>query len=893
MKENYQQRQKERYHYGRWENGGCFLRPLQPFGKGYSIAMPPPNVTGVLHMGHLLNNTIQDVLIRYARQMGQCAFWQPGTDHAGISLQVKVEKELQKQGIFTKNLSREECLRHACNYRDAYGNIILDQLRHLGVSCDFSKKVHTLDPAYCRTVLAGFVELFRRGYIYRGRRMVNWCPVSQTAISDEEVIMEARRGKLYRIRYAIAELSGEYLEVCTTRPETIPGDVAIAVHPSDLRHRHLIGKHVCRPFPKKEIPIIGDSDVLQDFGTGALKITPAHDPVDFAIGQRHSLECLDILNGDGTLNALAGSELEGLSREDAREKSVQMLKNLGLLLEEEDYEHSVGISERSGKPIEPRLSDQWFLRYPQVERAKEVVRKGLIQFFPRHWEKTYLHWLDGIQDWCISRQLYWGHRIPVWYPKGGDRTDVSAWHVSVDGPPDPENWEQDEDVLDTWFSSAFWPMGTMGWPDPIAMETHHFQFYYPTAVLVTGPDIIFFWVARMIMMALEFLGRGDGEDLKNVIPFRAVYFTGIIRDSKGRKMSKSLGNSPEPLDLIEKYGADGVRFGLLSMAPIGQDVLFDEGRLKQGRNFCTKLWHACRFRMLQGDDFLPKLLLPPQRISGVDAAILLALIQLCEQLETALKNYEFHSAVQKVEHFFRSDYCDWFVEICKIRMKANPSLRAEILGVQDIVLRQLLQLLHPFTPFICEELWQTMGYGEGFLQDVSLLTGDGLKKQLEGLADFDGGTTAPVENLRETVGLLRALKASIGLANCKDVPMYCDGNWEEAAAEEHLFILKEMVGFSTVRVVNSLQGLSTVLTPLGTFAFEANGSDVDGAKEREKLLREAEALRSNIAANEKKLSDVKFCQRAPAEVVAGAKSLLMKNQKDLEEIERILHISQG
>jgi valyl-tRNA synthetase len=880
MEKEYQFKEVERRWYELWEKSGCFRRPESLDGESYTIVMPPPNVTGVLHMGHLLNNTLQDVLIRRARQNGRCVFWQPGTDHAGISLQVVVEKKLIKKGINPKELSREEFLEYARQWRDDHGDIILNQLRHLGVSCDFSKKVHTLDPAYSRTVLAGFVELYRRGLIYRGRRMVNWCPKTQTAISDEEVLMQTQKGTLYRMRYEIVEDPGNFIEISTTRPETIPGDVAVAVHPEDPRYQHLIGKHARRPFPEVQIPIIGDNAVLRDFGTGALKITPAHDPVDFAVGQRHGLSAIDVLTPDGRMNELAGSELCGLTRESARGKAVQMLRERGLLLAAEDYEHSVGISERSGVPIEPRLSDQWFLSYPCVERAKAAIQNGVIQFFPRRWEKTYLHWLDNIQDWCISRQLLWGHRIPVWYRRGCDRRDPANWHVSLVGPADPENWERDNDVLDTWFSSAFWPLGTLGWPDAKAMAKHNFDFFYPTATLITGPDIIFFWVARMIIMSIAFLGG----DMQQIVPFRAVYFTGIVRDSQGRKMSKSLGNSPEPLDLIGQYGADGVRFGLLSIAPQGQDVLFDSVRMEQGRNFCTKLWNACRFRILQGN-----LEMPPGIIQSFmmaeDESILHSLIDLTQQMELAFSQYEFHGAVQRLEKFFRDDYCDWYVEVCKTRMRQDESQRAHILMLQDIILRHYLQLLHPFMPFITQELWHAMGYSgdEKFIQNVPLKTAEQLKK----IATISPNNVAMVAELRETINIIRAHKSFLGLAKQTQLRIYYHSENRRAAILKYGTILCFLCGLGELIDVDSLGGRPTTLTPWGIFAIDAP-NNIDNKQELERLRKEIEVMERNIANNETKLNSKDFLSRAPEKIIAGARTLLEENRDKLMKSQKLL-----
>ena len=573
--------------YGKWVESGCFKARKAARGEAFSIVIPPPNVTGVLTMGHVLNNTIQDILIRRARQLGKNAVWIPGTDHAGVATQTKVEAYLRKEKrTSAKELGREKFVEIAKQWRDKHGGIIIGQLKKLGASCDWDRLVHTLDDDYSKAVLTAFVKLFKEGYIYRGKRMVNWCPANLTALSDEEVVMVHCKSKLYKMKYELAGQPGTYLQISTTRPETIMGDSAVAVNPKDERYAHLVGKRAIRPFPRAEIPIIGDEYVDMSFGTGVLKVTPAHDPADFEIGRRHNLEVIEVMNPDGTMNALAGKDFEGLDRFEAREKAVKKLDELGLLVAVEDYENNVGYSERGNVPIEPRLSDQWFMRYPKVKEAKAAVESGAIRFWPQRWEKTYTHWLDNIRDWCISRQIWWGHRIPVWYRKGVENPDINdpeQVHVSVEGPSDPENWTRDEDSLDTWASSWIWPFATMGWPDEDKMRELEMDKFYPTSDLVTGPDIIFFWVARMIMAGLEFLPG----PMSSRIPFKNVYFTGIIRDMKGRKMSKSLGNSPDPLDIIARYGADGLRFGVMNCAPQGQDILFSEERVELGATSAT------------------------------------------------------------------------------------------------------------------------------------------------------------------------------------------------------------------------------------------------------------------------------------------------------------------
>jgi valyl-tRNA synthetase len=569
--------------YSWWIENALFTADPTSPKPAYSIVIPPPNVTGVLTLGHVLNNTLQDILARRARQTGHEVLWLPGTDHAGIATQTVVERKLRKEEKKTRHdLGRDEFLKRVWEWKEKHGGIIINQLKKLGCSCDWTRERFTMDDAYARKVQEVFVDLHAKGMIYRGKRMVNWCPISLTALSDEEVIPKNQKGFFYHYKVEVVEKPGTYLEIATTRPETIMADAAVAVNPKDPRYTALIGLHVRRPLPagvEALLPIIGDEAVDFEFGTGVLKVTPAHDKTDYEIGLRHNLPVVDIFNPDATLNDLAGDEFAGLDRFEARTKAVDKLRELGLLVKEEPHENNVGFSERADVPIEPRLSEQWFLKYPKTVEARDAVRKHLIRFFPDRWEKVYDHWLENIQDWCISRQLWWGHRIPVWYPAGESNAENAKCQIESPG----DGWVQDSDVLDTWFSSWLWAHETM---EPAALAK-----FFPTSVLVTGPDIIFFWVARMIMASLEYTGQ---------VPFKDVYFTGIIRDKQERKMSKSLGNSPDPLDLIAKYGADGIRAGLLRIAPQWQDIKFDEQQIVEGRNFCNKLRNACRFRQMQG-----------------------------------------------------------------------------------------------------------------------------------------------------------------------------------------------------------------------------------------------------------------------------------------------------
>ncbi|MEY2585286.1 MAG: valyl-tRNA synthetase, partial [Verrucomicrobiota bacterium] len=621
--------------YAHWEEAGYFRADAHSAKPPFSIVIPPPNVTGILTLGHVLNNTIQDILARRARMQGFEVLWLPGTDHAGVGTQTAVEKNLRQTENKTRHdLGREEFLRRVVDWTQKHGGIIIKQLKRLGASCDWSRQRYTFDDDYVRAVENVFVDLYRKGLVYRGRRMINWDPAAQTALSDEEVIARPQKGKLYYVRYEIVDEPGRFLEVATTRPETIMADTGVAVHPDDPRYRDLIGKQVVRPLAREKIPVVSDAAIDPKFGTGVLKVTPAHDTLDFEIGVRHSLPVIDVLHPDGRINCPAVPELDGLDRFAARQKSAELLAQAGLLAKEEPHENNVGFSQRSEVPIEPRLSEQWFLRYPKTQEALDVVRDHLIRFFPRHWEKVYGQWLENIQDWCISRQIWWGHRIPAWYAKQrsevGDRKPEI--YVGIEPPADAENWEQDPDTLDTWFSSWLWAYETMD------EETR--AKFYPTSVLVTGPDIIFFWVARMIFAGLEFK-PGKSDRIEDNIPFRDVFFTGLIRDKQGRKMSKSLGNSPDPLDLIGKYGADGLRFGLMRIAPIGQDIAFDEKQIEEGRNFATKLWNAARFRQMHGpSEAQPQL--DPNSLSIYSIEVLARFNELLVAVEDAYREYKFN-----------------------------------------------------------------------------------------------------------------------------------------------------------------------------------------------------------------------------------------------------------
>ena len=832
--------------YDQWIKQGCFRADATSAKPGFSIVIPPPNVTGVLTLGHVLNNTLQDILARRARQQGKEVLWLPGTDHAGIATQTVVERQLRKEeGKTRRDLGREEFLQRVWTWKEKHGGIIIKQLKRLGCSCDWERERFTMDEDYSRQVQEVFVKLHEKGCIYRGKRMVNWCPVSQTALSDEEVIMKPAKGKLYVMRYEVAEEPGTYLEIATTRPETLMGDTAVAVHPDDPRYARFIGKHAVRPFPRAEIPIVGDTHIDMTFGTGVLKVTPAHDKADFEIGQRHGLEVIDVMNPDGTLNALAGAEFAGMERFAAREAAAAKLEEMGLLVRVEDYENNVGYSERADVPVEPRLSEQWFLRYPQVPAALEAVTSGKIRFVPERWAKIYEHWMTNIQDWCISRQLWWGHRIPVWYRKD----DATVMHVGLDAPADAENWRQDDDVLDTWFSSWLWPFATM---DDATRKK-----FYPTNDLVTGPDIIFFWVARMIMAGLEFTGE---------VPFRNVFFTSIIRDLKGRKMSKSLGNSPDPLDLMAKYGADGLRFGLMRIAPHGQDVRFDENQIKEGRNFANKLWNAARFREMQGAATSDKPL-AEHNLSPYSVAVLVAFDAMHAAYRQALDDFHFHEAAAVLYDFFWSTYCDWYVEASKAELAAGGEAADSVRAVMDHVLSGYLRLLHPFMPHITEELWERLGYARGEGNDrLVLFATSPAEDSLPSLAGEEKARAAnAVTAVYDAVREVRVLRAEFKVPSNTECVVHLARHADFAGMDLSVFrMLAKASEVVEVGAAGPSKKMPHTLTPLGEVYLEL---EIDVVAERTRLQAEIVKVEAEIAKVQAKLGDSSFVQGAPPQVI--------------------------
>ena len=862
--------------YARWVDSGCFTADPSSAAPSYSIVIPPPNVTGILTLGHVLNNTLQDILARRARQTGHEVLWLPGTDHAGIATQTVVERQLRKEEKKTRHdLGREAFLKKVWEWKEKHGGIIIGQLKKLGASCDWSRERFTMDEAYARKVQEVFVDLHGKGLIYRGKRMVNWCPVSLTALSDEEVIPKKQKGYLYHFKLEVVEAPGAWLEIATTRPETIMGDTAIAVNPKDQRYAHLIGKHVRRPLPldvEVQLPIIGDEAVDFEFGTGVLKVTPAHDKTDYEIGLRHNLPVIDIMNADGTLNDLAGDGFAGLDRFEARAEAVERLKELGLLTREEPHENNVGFSERADVPVEPRLSEQWFLKYPKTIEARDAVRNGLIRFFPKRWEKVYDHWLENIQDWCISRQLWWGHRIPVWYAPEGSGEEP---RIQIESPG--EGWTQDPDVLDTWFSSWLWAHDTMD-------EAVRAKFY-PTSVLVTGPDIIFFWVARMIMAGLEYTGE---------IPFRDVYFTGIIRDKQGRKMSKSLGNSPDPLDLISKYGADGLRFGIIRVAPQGQDIKFDEKQIEEGRNFANKLWNAARFREMQGPcNPSPD----PTGLPLPDIAI--HLLHRFDTMHAALRgayaDYRFHEVAGLLYDFFWGDYCDWFVEAAKpILNGGDEQAKKAILTVMDATLSGTLRLLHPLMPHVTEELWKRLGFkapasasGTGKRAGLLLYTVPPAEKLLNLPESEITAASTRTTALYAAIHAARNLRAEFKIPSQQQVRFLLAPKEEIHDSRRAIFAgLTRASGLEILKDIPPA-GTPSVVTDLGTIYMPLEGL-VDLDAERKRIAAEITKVEAELVKVEAKLADTSFVEKVPANVLEDHRQRREKWSEKLETLKTTL-----
>jgi len=870
----YEPAEVEKKWYPIWEDSGYFHGGDSPEKPPFAIVIPPPNVTGILTLGHVLNNTLQDILCRHARMTGHDVCWFPGTDHAGIATESRVVKFLkEKEGKTRDELGREEFIRRVWQWKAEYGGKIIRQLRTLGCSCDWERERFTMDEGLSEAVKKVFVELYNKGYIYRGQRMINWCPAAKSALSDEEVIYRDVPGKFYYFRYPLADGSG-FLRIATTRPETMFGDTAVAVHPEDPRYRDLIGKMVKLPLTDREIPIVGDQHADPEKGTGCVKITPGHDPNDFMVGQRHRLEIINIMNVDGSLNDRCPAEYVGLDRFAARELCVKRMEEAGLLEKIEDITHSVGFSERGGVPIETLVSAQWFCRMGELAKpAIEAVKSGKIKFYPERWSKTYFHWMENIQDWCISRQLWWGHRIPAWY-----NDETGEVYVGTEAPTAPGKWRQEEDVLDTWFSSWLWPFSIMGWPE----KTSELKRFYPTDDLVTGPDIIFFWVARMIMAGEEFMGD---------IPFRNVYFTSIIRDDKGRKLSKSLGNSPDPLEVIAEYGADALRFSIVYIAPVGMDIRYSNDKCEIGRNFANKLWNACRFRQMQGDVTGYARQLPAGELSADERWMLAKLDAAVATIEDELKKFRFHTAAHALYDLVWSDFCDWFVEAEKRPFRAGGADKERALAVLDYTLFTILKLLHPFMPFITEELAHRMGFveeGKTLMYEAFPVPG--------ACAVADDGTIARVEGKFELVRGGRFLRSSYNIADGKKLNFHIKAGSPEDLAflNGELESLKLLLNAENIELsLDAFDSAKLGAAPkrvcrIGVVSLPLAGL-IDVAAEKAKLEKQLKELNGWIRGTEAKLANEKFLNGAPPQVVADAKSKLAELVERRERTTELLN----
>lgn len=857
ISEKYNPQDTEQKWYNYWlENKYFHSEPNEK--PAYTVVIPPPNVTGILHMGHMLNNTIQDVLVRRARMKGFNACWVPGTDHASIATEAKVVAKLKSEGINKSDISREEFLKHAWDWTHKYGGTILEQLKKLGCSCDWERTRFTMEPKLSQQVIKSFVDLYNEGLIYRGYRMVNWDPEAKTNISDEEVIFKEQNGKLYYLKYQV-EGTKEFLTVATTRPETIFGDVAICINPNDERYTHLKGKNVIVPIVNRVIPIIEDDYVDIEFGTGALKITPAHDVNDYEIGQKHNLPMIDILDDDANLNE-HGLHYAGKNRFEVRKAIAKELEEKNLLLKAEDYVNKVGTSERTGAVIEPKISQQWFLKMSEIAKpALEVVMNDEIKFYPEKFKNTYKHWMENIRDWNISRQLWWGQQIPAYYYGEGEHDFVVAENIeqalilAKEKAQNPHleiaDLCQDEDALDTWFSSWLWPMSVFDGLS--APENEDINYYYPTADLVTGPDIIFFWVARMIMAGLEWKGQ---------VPFKNVYFTGIVRDKQRRKMSKSLGNSPDPIELMDKYGADGVRVGILLSSAAGNDLLFDEDLMLQGRNFATKIWNA--FRLIQGWNKEEKAisLAEQETIDWFENQLNKTIVEISEQFD----KFRISDALHLIYKLIWDDFCAWYLEA--IKPNYGEAISTEVYQKTIAFFEELMKLLHPFMPFLTEELWQNIA--ERSKEEALVIA------QQKKADDFNEETIKNFDFAKELISGVRNYRQSKGISPRESVELFTN-----ATTFINEAVVRKLANVSEVHFAEKTDKPSFTFLVGATEISIPLSENLDLAEEKKKTEEEIKYLKGFLVSVEKKLSNEKFVANAKPEIVENER----KKQKDAQE----------
>lgn len=870
--------------YQRWEENRYFHAEIRYDKTPYTIVIPPPNITGILHMGHILNNTLQDVFIRWSRMEGKEACWIPGTDHAGIATQHVVEKALLKnEGIQRRELGREKFVERVWQWKEQYGGTINKQLRTLGVSCDWERERFTMDEGLSKAVQETFIRLYEKGLVYRGKYIVNWCPKDHTALSDDEVNHVESEGHLWHIKYQI-ENSDEYIVVATTRPETMLGDTAVAVNPKDERYRNFIGKNVLLPIINRSIPIIADDFVDQQFGTGAVKVTPAHDPNDYQMGLRHKLQQIIIMDTSAKMNSNVPPKYVGLDRYECRRELLRDLEKEGFLLTTEKHTHSVGHCYRCDTVIEPYLSDQWFVKMkPLAEPALKVVQEGKIKFYPERFTKIYEYWMTNIRDWCISRQLWWGHRIPAWYCIGDDHCTVQCKEPIVSRTA-PEkcphcgstNLRQDSDVLDTWFSSWLWPFSVHNWPK----ETPELKYFYPTDTLVTAPDIIFFWVARMIMAGLEFMGE---------IPFKNVYFTSLLRDGQGRKMSKSLGNSPDPLDVIATFGADALRFTILFLAPIGQDVLYENEKCEIGRNFANKIWNAGRFLMMNRDQLVadnnPLSVVSTQVSEELsDRWIISRFHSVVKELHTAMENFRVSDATKIIYDFLWKDYCDWYVEFTKHRLQetSDVHLKKTIINRALKVYEETLKLLHPFMPFITEELYQHL---ETRSEHDTIMRAP-LPSVNTSLIDLQ------IENemifLQDVISSVRQIRSEMNIPPSKTIAFVasCHDNEKMEILEKNSPALQKLCKLDSITIGMTLPkpGYSASAVVKGQEIFIPLEGLIDVAVERERLQKEITRLEGQLRGVLAKLQNESFVAKAPEDVLKKEQAKQQNFQQTVDKL---------
>ncbi|WP_441000212.1 valine--tRNA ligase [Fodinibius sp. SL11] len=872
--------------YSFWEDNG-FFHSEPDDRESYTVVIPPPNVTGVLHMGHMLNNTLQDVLVRRARMQGKNACWVPGTDHASIATEAKVVQKLRKEGITKADLTREEFLEHAWDWTDEHGGIILQQLRKLGASCDWERTRFTLEDDLYEAVVDCFIELYDRGYIYRGKRMINWDPEAQTALSDEEVIHREETSKLYHVRYKIKE-SDEWVTIATTRPETILADTAVCVHPDDERYQDLIGKTAIIPVVEREVPIIADEYVDMEYGTGCLKITPAHDENDYEIGQKHDLQIIDMLNPDGTLSKDAEHYI-GEDRFDARELIIEDLKKSDQLVEIEEMQNKIGYSERTDSIIEPRLSLQWFCKMDELAKpAHENVMNDNIEFHPSKFKNSYNHWMENIRDWCISRQLWWGQRIPAWYYGDGkddyvvakteEKAVEKARKKSGNNDLTADQIHQDEDVLDTWFSSWLWPITVF---DPEFIRTgeanEELAYYYPTQDLVTAPEIMFFWVARMIISGYEFMDEK---------PFSNVYYTGIVRDSQRRKMSKSLGNSPDPIRLMEEYGTDGVRVGMLFSSPAGNDLLFEEQLCEQGRNFANKIWNAFRFlSMNRTEETQLADSLEIDEDNLVDRWMLSRLHETIDAINKDFESFRINEALHKIYSLIWDDFCDWYIELIKAD-EPGASIPEDRLSRGFNFFEQLMKLLHPFMPFITEEIWQLIRNRD---TEEAMIVASWPEYDEDSVSDND---KTLFESIQKMISSIRNIRAEFKLSPNDEIDLLIKAKDNETAKalNENEWIFRKLQSIDTFKVAAELDKPKTSASAVieGTELFIPLEGLIDLDKERKRIQKEIDRLEGFLKSIEGKLNNDGFVNNAPEDVVQKERDKKEDTETNLKKLREIL-----